>query len=291
MSITTTCCSALLFSIGAVGVLVRRNAIVVFMCVELMLNAVNLSLVTFARINVRSTASDGLLRHGRRRGRGRRGLAIIMSIFRTAHRVDRRRQPAQVLGELRAPLPQRWRTDMTELPEVLPATGTAGLAWLLFVLPLWAPSCCCSPGGARTAGATGSGRHRRRAFVVAADLLRHPRAGPRPAHPRAVAVPLVRRRRPGRRLRAAARPTVADVRAAHHRVGALIHLYSSGTWVTTGPAAVLRQLNLFVTAMLLLVLGTLRDAYLGWEGVGSPHTADRFYQERPSAATAAKKAF
>ena len=48
--------SALLFSIGAVGVLVRRNAIVVFMCIELMLNAVNLSLVTFARINGRSTA-------------------------------------------------------------------------------------------------------------------------------------------------------------------------------------------------------------------------------------------
>ena len=43
--------SALLFSVGAVGVLVRRNAIVVFMCIELMLNAVNLTLVTFARIN------------------------------------------------------------------------------------------------------------------------------------------------------------------------------------------------------------------------------------------------
>jgi NADH-quinone oxidoreductase subunit K len=43
--------SALLFSIGTVGVLVRRNAIVVFMCIELMLNAVNLTLVTFARIN------------------------------------------------------------------------------------------------------------------------------------------------------------------------------------------------------------------------------------------------
>ncbi len=42
--------SALLFTIGAVGVLLRRNAIVVFMCVELMLNAVNLSLVTFSRI-------------------------------------------------------------------------------------------------------------------------------------------------------------------------------------------------------------------------------------------------
>ena len=43
--------SALLFTIGAVGVIVRRNAIVVFMCVELMLNAANLTLVTFARIN------------------------------------------------------------------------------------------------------------------------------------------------------------------------------------------------------------------------------------------------
>jgi NADH-quinone oxidoreductase subunit K len=41
--------SALLFTIGAVGVLLRRNAIVVFMCVELMLNAVNLTLVTFSR--------------------------------------------------------------------------------------------------------------------------------------------------------------------------------------------------------------------------------------------------
>ena len=43
--------SALLFTIGAVGVVVRRNAIVAFMCVELMLNAANLSLVTFSRIN------------------------------------------------------------------------------------------------------------------------------------------------------------------------------------------------------------------------------------------------
>ena len=43
--------AALLFTIGAVGVVVRRNAIVVFMCVELMLNAANLTLVTFSRIN------------------------------------------------------------------------------------------------------------------------------------------------------------------------------------------------------------------------------------------------
>ena len=42
--------SAVLFTIGAVGVLVRRNAIVVFMCIELMLNAANLTLVTFSRM-------------------------------------------------------------------------------------------------------------------------------------------------------------------------------------------------------------------------------------------------
>ena len=75
--------SALLFAIGAVGVLVRRNAVVVFMCVELMLNAVNLSLVTFARINgsldgqimaffVMVVAACEVVV----------GLAIIMSIFR-----------------------------------------------------------------------------------------------------------------------------------------------------------------------------------------------------------------
>ena len=75
--------SALLFSIGAVGVLVRRNAIVVFMCIELMLNAVNLTLVTFARINgslsgqimaffvMVVAAAEVVI-----------GLAIIMSIFR-----------------------------------------------------------------------------------------------------------------------------------------------------------------------------------------------------------------
>jgi len=41
--------AAVLFTIGAVGVLVRRNVLVMFMCVELMLNAANLTFVTFAR--------------------------------------------------------------------------------------------------------------------------------------------------------------------------------------------------------------------------------------------------
>lgn len=41
--------SALLFTTGVVGVLVRRNAIIIFMCIELMLNAANLAFVAFSR--------------------------------------------------------------------------------------------------------------------------------------------------------------------------------------------------------------------------------------------------
>ncbi|MGH3506772.1 MAG: NADH-quinone oxidoreductase subunit NuoK [Nocardioidaceae bacterium] len=75
---------ALLFAIGAFGVLIRRNALVVFMCVELMLNACNLTFVTFAR------------QHGNLDGQVAAffvmvvaaaevviGLAILMTIFRT----------------------------------------------------------------------------------------------------------------------------------------------------------------------------------------------------------------
>ena len=43
--------ASVLFTIGAIGVLVRRNAIIVFMSVELMLNAANLAFVAFARMN------------------------------------------------------------------------------------------------------------------------------------------------------------------------------------------------------------------------------------------------
>jgi NADH-quinone oxidoreductase subunit K len=42
--------AAVLFTIGAVGLLIRRNVLIMFMCVELMLNAVNLTFVTFARM-------------------------------------------------------------------------------------------------------------------------------------------------------------------------------------------------------------------------------------------------
>ena len=76
--------AAALFSVGALGVVLRRNAIVLFMCVELMLNSVNLTLVTFARTTgtldgqviaffVMVVAAAEVVV----------GLAIIVSIFRT----------------------------------------------------------------------------------------------------------------------------------------------------------------------------------------------------------------
>jgi NADH-quinone oxidoreductase subunit K len=76
--------SAILFVIGGVGVLVRRNAIIIFMSVELMLNAANLAFVAFARMNgnldgqviaffVMVVAAAEVVV----------GLAILMAIFRT----------------------------------------------------------------------------------------------------------------------------------------------------------------------------------------------------------------
>ena len=64
---------SILFAIGAVGLLVRRNPLVMFMCVELMLNAVTLTFVTFSRMLAGRRRPDrGRLRArgGRRRGRG-----------------------------------------------------------------------------------------------------------------------------------------------------------------------------------------------------------------------------
>jgi NADH-quinone oxidoreductase subunit K len=81
--------SLLLFSIGIMGALMRRNAIIIFMCIELMLNAVNLLLVTFSKIYgdadaqlfvffimVVAAAEVAV------------GLAIIVMMYRKVHSVD-----------------------------------------------------------------------------------------------------------------------------------------------------------------------------------------------------------
>ncbi len=78
--------AALLFTIGAAGVLVRKNAIIVFMCIELMLNACNLAFVTFSRLHgnldgqiiafftMVVAAAEVVV-----------GLAIIVTFFRSRH--------------------------------------------------------------------------------------------------------------------------------------------------------------------------------------------------------------
>ena len=88
MFIESLVLSGLLFAIGTVGVLLRRNAIVMLMCIELMLNAVNLTLVTVSRyVGVEAqlfvifvmtvAAAEAAV-----------GLAIIISIFRHYRSVD-----------------------------------------------------------------------------------------------------------------------------------------------------------------------------------------------------------
>jgi NADH-quinone oxidoreductase subunit K len=80
--------SALLFTIGVIGVMLRRNAIVLFMCVELMLNAVNLTFVALAQVLgvagqvivffvMTVAAAEAAV-----------GLAIILAIFRHTRSVD-----------------------------------------------------------------------------------------------------------------------------------------------------------------------------------------------------------
>lgn len=80
--------SALMFAIGTFGVLVRRNAIIIFLCIELQLNAVNLSLVALSRLFgidgqvfvffvMTVAAAEAAV-----------GLAILISIFRHYESVD-----------------------------------------------------------------------------------------------------------------------------------------------------------------------------------------------------------
>ena len=81
--------SAILFTIGALGVLIRRNPLVIFMSIELMLNAANLALVAFTRVWNRLdgqifvffvltvAAAEVAV-----------GLALIVTIFRTKHSIN-----------------------------------------------------------------------------------------------------------------------------------------------------------------------------------------------------------
>ncbi|HJU90629.1 MAG TPA: NADH-quinone oxidoreductase subunit NuoK [Gemmatimonadaceae bacterium] len=80
--------SAVLFTIGVVGVLTRRNAIIIFMCVELMLNAVNLTFVALSRLYGLGGQVFVVFVMTVAAAEAAVGLAIIISIFRHHETVD-----------------------------------------------------------------------------------------------------------------------------------------------------------------------------------------------------------
>jgi len=89
-----------LFSIGVIGVLTRRNAIIIFMCIELMLNAVNLMLVAFSKMHAAAaigTSSPNVVSDAQifvffimvvAAAEVAVGLAIIVMMYRNVHSVD-----------------------------------------------------------------------------------------------------------------------------------------------------------------------------------------------------------
>ncbi len=80
--------SAALFAIGVVGVLTRRNAIIVFMCVELMLNAVNLSFVALSTLYGATGQVFVIFVMTVAAAEAAVGLAIIIAIFRHKQTVN-----------------------------------------------------------------------------------------------------------------------------------------------------------------------------------------------------------
>lgn len=92
--------SLALFTIGIIGVLVRRNAIIVFMCIELMLNSVNLLLVAFSKMHAISPAAKASATFAAdaqifvffimvvAAAEVTVGLAIIVMMYRNTHSVD-----------------------------------------------------------------------------------------------------------------------------------------------------------------------------------------------------------
>ena len=92
--------SLTLFTIGIIGVLVRRNAIIVFMCIELMLNAVNLLMVAFSNMHAASTAAKASASFASdaqifvffimivAAAEVSVGLAIIVLLYRNTHSID-----------------------------------------------------------------------------------------------------------------------------------------------------------------------------------------------------------
>ncbi len=84
--------AAVLFMIGMLGVLIRRNALIMLMSVELMLNAANMTLLTFSRMwgdeGAIAAHTFALIVIGVAAAEAAVGLAIVVAVFRGRHNVD-----------------------------------------------------------------------------------------------------------------------------------------------------------------------------------------------------------
>ena len=246
--------AAVLFTIGAVGLLIRRNVLVMFMCVELMLNAVNLTFVTFARMLndiggqvvvffvLVVAAAEVVV-----------GLGIIVAIFR--------RRPDATADDLSTPEGLGDDTDdVASSGSSRPSPGR-----------LRPPAACrATPGRPlrRMAGHHHGGRLVRGAAIVCAGLYLAPPATASSPRPCSHWVPVGGLKVD---LGFLVDPLSITMALFVTGVGTLIHLYSIG--YMHGDARYPKffvYLNLFAFSMLMLVLGdNLLVTFLGWEGVGA----------------------
>ncbi len=274
--------AAILFSIGVAAFLIKRNVITIFMSIELMLNAVNLTFVAFAHMWHQVSRPDlRLLRHGRRRRRSRR---------RPRH--HHRHLPYPPDAQRRSDQP-----DEKLVKELLELNATRIYLWLIPLLPF---------AGFLINGTLG--RKLPRALVSAVALL----FTAMPAAHRRVALGLHEVRRRARSpSTSSAGPWIAitgfQVNFAFTvdhltlimlgvvtGVGFLIHVYSVGYMAhEEGYWRFFAYLNLFMFFMLVLVLAaSFLLLFVGWEGVGlASYLLIGFYFTKDSAANAGKKAF
>src|SRR6266702_1487785 len=259
--------SGTLFAVGVLGVLLRRNAIVIFMCVELMLNAANLAFVAFAQ-------QLGVA------GRGRR---------RTGDHP--RRIPAPPHGGLAEHQPAQ---GLMPLPPLPPLT----LLWVVPALPLAGfvvngALALAAPGAKRAVSLVGVGVLVLAFAAAAVAVLELAQL-----HPSAPVVVGYWDWLPVSDLQVAFALQLDQLSAVMilvvTGVGALIHVFSVGYMHDDpGYARYFAYLNLFVFFMLTLVLGaSFPVMFVGWEGVGlCSYLLIGFWFNEQINADAGKKAF
>ena len=267
--------SAILFSLGVAGVLLRRNAIVLFMCIELMLNAVNLTFVALAQLHGASGYVMVFFVMTVAAAEAAVGLAIIIGIFRHKQSVD--------LGNINL-LRGADTVDLARLAHRRPAArripGQRGAG---------APAAWSQGPGLWVGVGVLLG-----AFAVAlgvfVQLWLHP--------PHAPIIVNLWRWLPVGPLQIDFAFQVDQLSAVMllvvTGVGSLIHLFSVGYMKEDpGYARYFAYLNLFVVFMLVLVLGSSFPVmFIGWEGVGlCSYLLIGFWFSDKVNADAGKKAF